>query len=125
GEAAALSDLRTLFGLLDAQGLADFLVVDTSVVRGLAYYTRIVFEVFDKGAGLRALAGGGRDDDLMASLGGAPVPAVGVGMGDVVRAELLRERGLLPQGRPGVDYYLADLAPAAAGLPRTDLLALA
>lgn len=125
GEAAALSDLRALFDLLDAQGLADFVVIDTSVVRGLAYYTGIVFEVFDKGVGLRALAGGGHYDDLMASLGGAAVPAVGFGMGDVVLAELLKERGLLPQGRPGVDYYLADLAAVPGGLPHAGLLALA
>ena len=126
GEAAALGDLRALFDLLNGQGLGDFLTIDTSVVRGLAYYTGIVFEVFDKGVGLRALAGGGRYDSLMASLGGAPVSAVGFGMGDVVLAELLKERGLLPQGRPGVDYYLADLAPdAVSGLPRPGLLALA
>ncbi len=125
GEAAALSDLTALFDLLAGQGLADYLVVDTSVVRGLAYYTGIVFEVFDKGVGLRALAGGGRYDSLMASLGGAPVSAVGFGMGDVVLAELLKERGLLPQGRPGVDYYLADLAPAESGLPRLEVLTLA
>ncbi|HLU69457.1 MAG TPA: histidine--tRNA ligase [Fibrobacteria bacterium] len=125
GEDAALGDMQSLFQLLEAQGLADFVVVDTSVVRGLAYYTGIVFEVFDKGVGLRALAGGGRYDNLMASLGGAPVPAVGFGMGDVVLAELLKERGLLPQGRPGVDYYLADLAAAPGGLPRVGLLRLA
>src|SRR5690606_33079324 len=59
------------------------------------------------------------------SLGGAPVPAVGFGMGDVVLAELLKERGKLPQGRPGVDYYLVDLAPDAAGVPRAGLLRLA
>src|SRR5690606_23527336 len=59
-------------------------------------------------------------------LGGAPVSAVGFGMGDVVLAELLKERGLLPQGRPGVDYYLADLSPdAESGLPRPGLLRLA
>jgi histidyl-tRNA synthetase len=124
--APAIVELKQLWDLLESLGYGDFLVFDLSVVRGLAYYTGIVFEVFDKGVGLRALAGGGRYDSLMASLGGAPVSAVGFGMGDVVLAELLKERGLLPQGRPGVDYYLVDLSPdAEAGLPRTGLLRLA
>ncbi len=123
GEHAALQDLQNLFTLLAGLGLEDSLTIDTSVVRGLAYYTGIVFEVFDKGIGLRALAGGGRYDSLMASLGGAPVSAVGFGMGDVVLAELLKEKDLLPQGRSGVDYYLADLA--SGELPRAEMLALA
>jgi histidyl-tRNA synthetase len=123
GESAALADLRNLFALLSGLGLEGFITLDTSVVRGLAYYTGIVFEVFDKGLNLRALAGGGRYDSLMASLGGDPVSAVGFGMGDVVLAELLKEKGLLPQGRPGVDYYLADLATQE--LPNLELLSLA
>jgi histidyl-tRNA synthetase len=123
GEQKALDDLHGLFALLAGLGLGDFITVDTSVVRGLAYYTGIVFEVFDKGLNLRALAGGGRYDSLMASLGGDPVSAVGFGMGDVVLADLLKEKGLLPHGRPGVDYYLVDVA--AGALPRVELLALA
>jgi histidyl-tRNA synthetase len=123
GEAAALGELRDLFGLLDGLGYAGFVRVDTSVVRGLAYYTGIVFELFDKGLNLRALAGGGRYDSLLSNLGGDPVSAVGFGMGDVVLADLLGEKGLLPQGRPGVDYYLADLA-ASGDLPRPELLQL-
>jgi histidyl-tRNA synthetase len=112
-----------LWASLEAQSYRDYLVFDLSVVRGLAYYTGIVFEVFDKGNGLRALAGGGRYDSLMANLGGEPVSAVGFGMGDVVLAELLKEKNLLPQGRPGVDYYFADLV--SEDLPRQGLLALA
>jgi histidyl-tRNA synthetase len=124
GEAQALAQLQGLFGLLEGLGYADFVRIDTSVVRGLAYYTGIVFEVFDHGHGMRALAGGGRYDSLLSSLGGEQVSAVGFGMGDVVLADLLREKGLLPQGRPGVDYYLADLAPEG-DLPRLEMLALA
>ncbi|HEX2612075.1 MAG TPA: His/Gly/Thr/Pro-type tRNA ligase C-terminal domain-containing protein, partial [Fibrobacteria bacterium] len=71
---------------------------------------------------LRALAGGGRYDSLLANLGGEAVSAVGFGMGDVVLAELLKEKNLLPQGRPGVDYYLADLS--SGDLPRSGLLTL-
>jgi histidyl-tRNA synthetase len=123
GEAAALAELRSLFGALEALGYADYVLIDTSVVRGLAYYTGIVFEVFDKGIGLRALAGGGRYDSLLSNLGGEQVSAVGFGMGDVVLAELLKEKNLLPGGREGVDYYLADVA--AGNMPRIELLALA
>jgi histidyl-tRNA synthetase len=123
GEAVALGELTALFGMLEGLGYADFVVIDTSVVRGLAYYTGIVFEVFDKGHGMRALAGGGRYDSLLSNLGGDSVSAVGFGMGDVVLADLLKEKGLLPQGRQGVDYYLADLA--AEELPRAELLSLA
>jgi histidyl-tRNA synthetase len=127
GEASALCELEDLFGLLTALGYADAVRIDTSVVRGLAYYTGIVFEVFDQGIGLRALAGGGRYDSLLSNLGGEALSAVGFGMGDVVLADLLNEKGLLPQGRPGVDYYLADLgvSEAKGGLPRLELLALA
>jgi histidyl-tRNA synthetase len=118
----SVTELNALWKSLEALGYGDFLVFDLSVVRGLAYYTGVVFEVFDKGIGLRALAGGGRYDSLLANLGGEAVSAVGFGMGDVVLAELLKEKNLLPQGRPGVDYYLADLSPEE--LPRPGLLAL-
>ena len=76
-------------------------------MRGLAYYTGIVFELFDARGELRAICGGGRYDTLLKSLGGADLPALGFGMGDVVLGELLRDRGLLPSGAPAVDYWLA------------------
>ena len=65
-------------------------------MRGLAYYTGIVFELFDAKGELRAICGGGRYDTLLQSLGGVDLPALGFGMGDVVLGELLRERGLMP-----------------------------
>jgi histidyl-tRNA synthetase len=71
--------------------------IDFSVVRGLAYYTGIVFELYDRQGELRAICGGGRYDDLIASLGGPDLPALGFGMGDVVQSELLKGRGLLPE----------------------------
>jgi histidyl-tRNA synthetase len=83
--------------LLDAYGLADRVVFDASVVRGLAYYTGIVFEAFDARGKLRSICGGGRYDRLLESLGGKAVPAVGFGFGDVVITELLADRGRLPQ----------------------------
>jgi histidyl-tRNA synthetase len=76
---------------LDARGLAGFVVPDLSIVRGLAYYTGVVFEVFDRAKSLRALAGGGRYDGLIGGLsdGAADLPAIGFGMGDVVLGHLI------------------------------------
>ena len=70
---------------------------DTSIVRGLAYYTGIVFEAFDAGRSLRSLCGGGRYDRLLESLGGPSLPAVGFGFGDVVILELLQDLGVFPE----------------------------
>ena len=77
---------------LAALGKGDFCRYDIGIVRGLAYYTGPVFEVFDKGATLRALCGGGRYDRLMETMGGQAMPACGFGMGDVVLGELLKEK---------------------------------
>jgi len=93
----ALAELRRLFELLDAYGCSDRVVFDASIVRGLAYYTGIVFEGFDAAGSLRAICGGGRYDRLVETLGGKPIPAVGFGFGDVVVQELLADRGLLPE----------------------------
>ena len=96
GSAAAV-ELRRLFELLDAYGVADRVVFDASVVRGLAYYTGVVFEAFDAGGTLRAVCGGGRYDGLIEQLGGPALPAAGFGFGDVVIQELLSDHGLLPE----------------------------
>jgi histidyl-tRNA synthetase len=87
-------------------GLGAFVEVDLAIVRGLAYYTGIVFELFDREGELRAICGGGRYDRLLELVGGDPLPAVGFGMGDVVLGELLAERGLLPEHRPALDDFL-------------------
>ena len=78
---------------LGARGLAGFVDVDVRIVRGLAYYTGTVFEVFDRAGKLRAIAGGGRYDNLVGQLsdGAVAMPALGFAMGDVVLGELLRE----------------------------------
>jgi histidyl-tRNA synthetase len=96
-DSSALAELRRLFDLLDAYGLADRVEYDASIVRGLAYYTGIVFEARDAAGQLRAVAGGGRYDRLLQSLGGQPLPAVGFGFGDAVIHELLVECGKLPE----------------------------
>ena len=120
-----LGELDRLFAYMRDLGYAGFVNLDLSVVRGLAYYTGVVFEVYDKAVGLRAVAGGGRYDNLLASLGGIPQTGVGFGMGDVVLAELLKEKGLMPTGREPLDYYLVDVAPGEDKLPKPTLLQLA
>jgi histidyl-tRNA synthetase len=79
---------------LDARDLADFVDVDVKIVRGLAYYSGTVFEVFDRAGKFRAVAGGGRYDNLIAQLsdGAMSMPALGFAMGDVVLGELIRDR---------------------------------
>ena len=92
--AARLNDWRKVLAGLEAMGLADFIAVDLGVVRGLAYYTGFVFEAFDRKGDLRALAGGGRYNDLVKKLGGPDLPAVGFAIGDVTTGLLLEQRGL-------------------------------
>jgi histidyl-tRNA synthetase len=93
---ARMADWRKLLGGLAAMGLERFVEVDLGVVRGLAYYTGFVFEAFDRKGELRALAGGGRYDDLVQKLGGPAFPAVGFAIGDMTFALLLEQRGLMP-----------------------------
>jgi histidyl-tRNA synthetase len=94
--AARLAEWRKLLGNLEAMGLRRFVEVDLGVVRGLAYYTGFVFEAFDRKGELRALAGGGRYDNLIGKLGLAELPAVGFAIGDMTFALLLEQRGLMP-----------------------------
>jgi histidyl-tRNA synthetase len=100
-----LADWRRLLGGLAAMGLADFVRVDLGVVRGLAYYTGFVFEAFDRKGDLRALAGGGRYDDLVEKLGGPALPAAGFAIGDMTFALLLEARGLMPALVQAPDVY--------------------
>ena len=88
-------------------GDASWLRVDLSIVRGLAYYTGIVFELFDRSGEFRAICGGGRYDTLLQSLGGADLPALGFGMGDVVLGELLRSKGLMRPADTRADYWVS------------------
>ena len=88
-------------------GDASWLRLDLSIVRGLAYYTGIVFELFDRSGEFRAICGGGRYDTLLQSLGGADLPALGFGMGDVVLGELLRSKGLMRPADTRADYWVS------------------
>jgi histidyl-tRNA synthetase len=100
-----LAEWRTLLGNLAAMGLERFVQVDLGVVRGLAYYTGFVFEAFDRKGELRALAGGGRYDNLIGKLGYAELPAVGFAIGDMTFALLLEQRGLMPAFVQAPDIY--------------------
>ena len=104
----AIKELERLFDLLKTMGISGFCVFDPAIVRGLAYYTGIVFEIFDAGSQLRAIGGGGRYDNLLADFGGQSITATGFGMGDCVLEILLEEKGLLAQIDIGnIDYFVA------------------
>ena len=123
---SSIRELKELFKLAEEYGFGDWLQFDASVVRGLAYYTGVVFEAFDKAGELRAIAGGGRYDKLLSLYGAmTPVPACGFGFGDCVIVELLKEKNLLPNVQKRVDFcvcaYNKDMqgkAMKAAGLLR-------
>ena len=110
-DSRALTDLRRLYDLLDAYGIANEVPFDASVVRGLAYYTGVVFEAFDTGGTLRAIAGGGRYDRLAETLGGKPISAVGFGFGDAVIGELLEDEGLWPPLAREIDDVVYAFGP--------------
>jgi histidyl-tRNA synthetase len=105
-------DAGELAPLLEAcgeMGVGDFVEPDFTIVRGLAYYTGPVWEIFDRKQTLRSVAGGGRYDGLIASLGGPDLPALGFGMGDMVLGEILRERGLEPPASPRIDTFVVPI----------------
>ncbi len=101
------AELKQIVDDLGARGLGDYVKVDYRVIRGLAYYTGPVFEAFDRKGEFRAIAGGGRYDNLIKLISGGKVdlPALGFGMGDVVLLELLKSRGLLPKFDGGLDAF--------------------
>ena len=100
-------ELATILANLTARGLSEFVKIDYYVIRGLAYYTGVVFEAFDKKGEFRAIAGGGRYDNLVKLISGGKVnlSALGFGLGDVVLLELLKARGLLPKFDALIDVF--------------------
>eukprot|EP00339_Tiarina_fusa_P001593 CAMPEP_0117001668 /NCGR_PEP_ID=MMETSP0472-20121206/3587_1 /TAXON_ID=693140 ORGANISM="Tiarina fusus, Strain LIS" /NCGR_SAMPLE_ID=MMETSP0472 /ASSEMBLY_ACC=CAM_ASM_000603 /LENGTH=538 /DNA_ID=CAMNT_0004701745 /DNA_START=250 /DNA_END=1866 /DNA_ORIENTATION=+ len=114
----AIDQVKRLFDLAKDYGIDDYLIFDASVVRGLAYYTGVVWEAFDRRGELRAIMGGGRYDRLLELYGGknCTIPCVGFGFGDCVIMELLKECGKLPdfQGS-GVDYVVCAFSPDLYG----------
>ncbi|HMJ90536.1 MAG TPA: ATP phosphoribosyltransferase regulatory subunit [Candidatus Acidoferrum sp.] len=101
-------ELQSILQNLSARGLGDFVKIDYGVIRGLAYYTGVVFEAFDVKGEFRAIAGGGRYNNLLKLIsdGKVDLPALGFGMGDVVLLELLKARKLLPQFSAAVDVFV-------------------
>ena len=123
-DSKAVQQLTELFDLCKSYGIEDWLLFDASVVRGLAYYTGVVFEAFDRKGELRAIAGGGRYDKLLETFGGDPTPAAGFGFGDAVIVELLKERNVLPSFESsGVDTVVfamrKELYPVAVQVAST------
>jgi len=120
----AAEDVRRLLELADAMGFGGYLRFDSGVVRGLSYYTGTVFEGFDAGRQFRAIFGGGRYDNLFADMTGTGRPAVGMGFGDVVIAEILAELKNLRPSKPAIDVavgmfdtaFARDAAQVAAQL---------
>jgi histidyl-tRNA synthetase len=109
----AITDLQAVFNLLKWMGVEEYCVFDPGIVRGLAYYTGVVFEVHDIAGELRAICGGGRYDNLLRDFGGPVIPATGMGMGDAVLEILLREKGKLDEQMPKrqIDYFVAIADP--------------
>lgn len=114
--------LRRLFTLVEHVGLSDRVVFSPSVVRGLAYYTGVVFEAFERRGQSRALFGGGRYDRLIELFGGPPTPACGLAIGDQTLELLLKANDRWPEGEAPLDSYVvavtAEEVPAALGLVR-------
>ncbi len=106
GQGADSEALKAVHQGVKDLGYGGWCETDLRVVRGLAYYTGVVFEVHDRAGKLRAVAGGGRYDDLLKKLGGEDLPAVGFGMGDAVLAELLKEKKVLLEKKGGAEIFV-------------------
>lgn len=120
-DSPAVKELEQIMVIFEELGFMDWITFDLSIVRGLAYYTGIVFEGYFKNSELkRAIFGGGRYDNLMATYGADPIPAIGFGMGDVVIMDVLNERGLVPRMSHSCDYLVVafndSLFPAAMSI---------
>jgi len=105
----AIQELAGLRYMLGQMGIGRYCDIYPSIVRGLAYYTGVVFEVHEFAQELRAICGGGRYDNLLHDFGGPQIPATGMGMGDCVLEILLRERGILEKKlkEPKLKYFIA------------------
>ncbi len=106
-ETPGLVNIKEFVKLAKIYNLDDILEFDISVIRGLSYYTGIVFEGFDAAHNFRAIFGGGRYDNLLTSIGGKPQTAVGLGFGDVVIAEILSDSGRFEGINQSADYAVS------------------
>jgi histidyl-tRNA synthetase len=99
---------REIKVVLRESGYYDFMKFDLSIARGLAYYTDTVFEVFDREQKFRAIAGGGAYENFV-SEDSEKLDWIGFGMGDVVLSEVLKAKGLLPEYKKDIDYFIATI----------------
>ena len=119
-------ELQAVLDNLTARGMSEFVKIDYNVIRGLAYYTGVVYEAFDRHGKFRAIAGGGRYDQLVSLVSGGKknIPAAGFAMGDVVLLELLKDRKLLPRIEGNIEIYalLEDESKRPATLSMIQML---
>ncbi len=106
-----LKELEAIYSLADR----DYVRISLSTVRGLAYYTGTVFEIFDTDNKFRSLAGGGRYDRLVEQFGGQPTPATGFGIGYSTPMLLLQSKGLVPKVKQSPKYYIAPVSENMVG----------
>ena len=107
GDNQGFKDLCRFFDHVNAIGLGPVCRFNSSILRGLDYYTGIVFEIYDKHPdNRRALFGGGRYDNLVGMFGGEQIPGVGFGMGDVTLVDFLETHGILPENQPTTDVLV-------------------
>ena len=117
-------ELTRTFAALEALGVKEYVKFDANIMRGLLYYTGTVFEAFDTSGSLkRAIFGGGRYDNLLADIGGQPLPGVGFAMGDVVIGIILQEAGLLPEFVPSPAQVLVTVFNEKLWMPSFSLAA--
>jgi histidyl-tRNA synthetase len=100
--------LQRIFSMLDCLGVRDYVSYDAHIIRGLDYYTAVVFEAFDVDGG-RSILGGGNYDNLVRDVGGDPLPAVGFAMGDMMISVTLQKYGLAPKVGSMPDTVLATV----------------
>mgnify|MGYP006279168111 CR=1 FL=1 len=114
-ESVSVQELLRLLDYIGDYGIRDFVRFDVGIVRGLAYYTGIVFEIFDRKRSLRAVAGGGRYDHLVQRYGGRPTPAVGFAVGDVVLGEMLSAKYGTGSTAPRSSVYVVSVGEEYPG----------
>ena len=115
-DTTGVEQLQSLIDIIDISGNSGYLKFDISIVRGLSYYTGVVFEVNSPDKKHRAICGGGRYDSLLSGLGGETVPAVGFGFGDVVILDVLEELGRLPKLPRKLDYTIIPFDSEQVGI---------
>lgn len=103
----SFKELKELFNYLESYGYSNYIQFDPTITRGFDYYTRTVFEIYDKSQKFRAIAGGGRYDNLVKDFGGEQLSGVGFGMGDIVLGLFLESKGLIPNYKKEFEYYTA------------------